>query len=117
RGLRELYLRTARGLLLFGIVVFLPLASVAPMIFPRIFGADWHRAGLYVQLTSLMFLAQFVIAPLSQTLNVIGRQDLQLAWDVLRLVTSVLLFLLAHMLGWSDVLTLVTFALAMTAMY
>jgi multisubunit Na+/H+ antiporter MnhB subunit len=36
-----------------------------------------------------MFLGQMVVTPLSQTLNILERQDLQLLWDVARVVVVV----------------------------
>jgi O-antigen/teichoic acid export membrane protein len=116
-SLRKLYVRTARRLLLFGIVVFVPMTVVAPIAFSRVFGSDWSRAGTYVQITAVMFLAQLVVSPLSQTLNVIGRQDLQLGWDISRLVAMVALFWAARAEGWSDVMTLGAFAGMMLLMY
>lgn len=116
-SLRKLYVRTARRLLVFGTMLFIPMAVFAPIVFPRVFGSEWQRAGIYVQITAVMFLVQFVVSPLSQTLNVIGRQDLQLGWDISRLVAMVTLFWAARAGGWSDLLTLGTFALMMTVMY
>jgi O-antigen/teichoic acid export membrane protein len=117
RSLRDLYVRTARRLILLGIVVFVPIALLAPVAFATIFGSDWRRAGVYAQITAIMFLLQLVVSPLSQTLNVIGRQDLQLGWDVSRLIAMITLFWVARAAGWSDLLTLGSFALMMAVMY
>lgn len=116
-SLRDLYVRTARRLILFGILVFVPIVLLAPIAFATVFGSDWRRAGVYAQITAVMFLFQLVVSPLSQTLNVIGRQDLQLGWDVSRLVAMIALFWVARAAGWSDLLTLGTFALMMAIMY
>jgi O-antigen/teichoic acid export membrane protein len=115
--LRLLYIQTARKLTLFGILIFVPIALLAPMAFARVFGAEWQRAGVYAQVTAMVFLLQLVVSPLSQTLNVIGRQDVQLVWDVSRLVGMIALFWIAREAGWTDLFTLSIFAMVMTVMY
>lgn len=116
-ALRPLYLKTAKRLALVGVLLLLPAGLLAPLVFPFVFGSQWHQTGVYMALAAVMFFAQFVASPLSQTLNVVGRQDLQLAWDVSRLAVMLTVFLLAGAANWSDVLTIAVFAGAMATMY
>jgi len=58
-----------------------------------VFGVAWRVSGVYVQILSVMFLLQFIVVPMSQTLNILERQDLQLLWDIIRLI-SVMGFIL-----------------------
>ncbi|NER94659.1 MAG: oligosaccharide flippase family protein [Symploca sp. SIO1B1] len=83
--LRQFFFKTTRRLLTIGILPIGILAMGGPWLFNLVFGKAWLEAGKYVQILALMFLCQFVVVPISQTLNVIERQDLQLAWDVSRL--------------------------------
>src|SRR5690606_22470996 len=55
-------------------------------LLPLVFGEQWGNAGVYLQIVALMFLAKFVVNPLSQTLVLLERQGTQLAWDLGRLV-------------------------------
>ena len=87
-GVRRLFVRTGRRLLLAGVAPTLLIALVGGVLFRGVFGAEWHQAGVYAQVLALAFAAQTVMDPLSQTLNVLHRQDLQLAWDAVR-VTAV----------------------------
>lgn len=84
--LRLVFAKTAGRLLVLGVIPMGILGVAGPWLFSRVFGIEWVEAGLYVQLLAGAFLLQFVVTPLSQTLNITERQDLQLAWDLGRLV-------------------------------
>ena len=84
--LRQFFFKTTRRLLAIGILPIGLIAIGGPWLFNLVFGKAWLEAGKYVQILALMFLCQFVVVPISQTLNVLERQDLQLAWDVGRLL-------------------------------
>lgn len=99
-ALRRLFLRTSQKLLLVGVVPIAIIGAGGPWLFALLFGERWHEAGVYVQLLTLMFVIQFVVVPLSHTLNVLERQDLQLVWDAGRLVLVVSGIVLASVLGW-----------------
>ncbi len=99
--LRGIFARTAGRLLVLGLIPMGVLGVAGPWFFSRVFGIEWVEAGSYVQLLAGAFLLQFAITPLSQTLNIIERQDLQLAWDFGRLLLVVGALLGARQLGGS----------------
>jgi O-antigen/teichoic acid export membrane protein len=87
-------------------------------VFSFIFGTQWHASGWYIVALLPMFLGQIVVFPLSQTLNILERQDLQLIWDVARVSTIVAVILGAHFfLHLSTLPTLVFYGCAMFVMY
>lgn len=83
------YLKSLRNLILAG----LPMVAASTLILfyfsEYIFGDEWNGISGLVVVLAPFFLGQFVASPLSQTLNVIGRQDVQLIWDVCRLIVAV----------------------------
>lgn len=81
-GLRQLYIGTAKRLLLLGMGPTVVLILAGPWLFSVIFGSVWRESGVYVQILSAAFLVQFVVSPLIQTLNILERQDLQLIADI-----------------------------------
>jgi O-antigen/teichoic acid export membrane protein len=117
RKLRDLYVRTAGKLFLLGLVLLGPAALLAPIVFPAVLGPAWHQTGVYMQVAAVMFFAQFIVSPLSQTLNVAGRQDLQLFWDVIRLGAMLGIFALAGAQHWGDVATIGVLAIVNACMY
>lgn len=86
---KKFYIKSLRNLLLAG----LPLVGGSTLILfhfsEYIFGVEWSGVSSLVLVLAPFFLGQFVASPLSQTLNVIGRQDIQLLWDVCRLFVIV----------------------------
>ena len=85
-ALLPLYKGMAKKLLIWGALPIALLAFMGPFGFSKIFGSEWGEAGTYTQILAIMFLIQFIVVPLSQTLNVLERQNVQFAWDFFRLV-------------------------------
>lgn len=71
-------------------------AIVSPYLFKLIFGEDWVYAGDFVRILAIPYCIHLCVAPLSQTLNVISRQDTQLFWDAARLALVLLGFFLCN---------------------
>jgi O-antigen/teichoic acid export membrane protein len=97
--LLPMFRRTTLRLLLIGGAPIAVGGLLAPWLFAFIIGESWREAGVYTQITTIMFVVQFVAAPVSQSLNVLERQDLQLLWDGGRLVAVVATLVAAHALG------------------
>lgn len=101
--LHRLFLKTAQRLLLVGGIPIALLGLSGPWLFALVLGEAWREAGAYVQLLAVMFMAEFVVVPVSSTLVLLERQELQLVWDVGRLLLVVGTLWLANTLGWSSV--------------
>ncbi len=114
---RQLFLSVAGKLLAYGLVPIVLLAVGGPFFFGLVFGDSWLEAGRYVQLLALMFLVQFVVVPLSQTLNILEKQDWQLAWDAGRLILVSGGIGLVAGLGYSAWVAVLTYSLTMLVCY
>ncbi|PFI43443.1 hypothetical protein COK06_00020 [Bacillus cereus] len=86
-------------------------------IFQFIFGANWRTSGSYVGILSFMYLFYIIAFPVSQTLNLIGKQFLQLLWDLSRVVFIFLLFFSVHQFSLSISLTLKIYSIGMGLFY
>jgi hypothetical protein len=64
-----------------------------------------------------MFFCQFIVVPVSQTLNVFEKLELQALYDVVRLVLGVGTLLLASAAGWSATDALLAYSIGMTVSY
>lgn len=74
-----------------GVAIMAPLVIAGPQLFAMIFGESWRTAGEITRLLVPLYLTRFVVTPISQTLNVYGRQSLHLlssSLDALLLATS-----------------------------
>jgi len=116
-ALLSLFLKTAQQLLLVGSVPIVVLGAGGPRVFALLFGERWPEAGVYVQFLAAMFIVQFVVVPLSQTLNVLERQDWQLVWDAGRLALVVGGLVMASVLGWPARVAVIVYGVVMSVAY
>ncbi len=116
KAIQKLFDKMSFRLLLTGLFPLALLALLGPSLFRLIFGDSWVQAGQYMQILTPMILARFVMSPLSQTLNILQKQSLQLFWDALRLVTVTLTLVLPYYKSWtaSQALTLYSLVAAIT---
>ncbi|GAF65022.1 hypothetical protein BTS2_1919 [Bacillus sp. TS-2] len=117
KRLQTLFYKTSLRLLLISIIPLLILALVAPNLFGIIFGAEWVIAGNYVQYLTPMFIAQFVVLPLSQTLYLLERQKWQLWWDLLRFLVVSGGLIILNMKGYSPSISILFYGWAMFLSY
>jgi O-antigen/teichoic acid export membrane protein len=116
-ALRSLFFKTVTRLLLLGSVTLGVLAIGGPWLFARIFGANWGNAGRYLQVLCPAILAQFVVAPLSQTMNILEHQDWQLKWDIFRLALVVFSISLTFAAGGTPWQAILVYSLNMIIAY
>ena len=64
-----------------------------------------------------MILGQLVVAPVSQTLAVLERQDIQLDWDAFHFGTLLLVFFAARQLAWPPLLTIAVLSVGVALCY
>lgn len=116
RKLIGLFIKTGKTLFIIGLIpVFISLFS--PSLFTIIFGKDWYQSGIYVQRLSFMFLIQFTVSPLSMTLNILERQELQALWDIFRLILVLSTFIIAKINNLSPVDSITIYGLTMAISY
>ena len=111
------YKRALRNLTLPGLPIVVGAGLALFYTVDYLFGADWSEASVLMLLLIPLFFGQFVVSPLSQTLNVIERQDIQLKWDFLRLCVPNLGFVIAALAGLTFVEAILWFSVLMFFMY
>jgi O-antigen/teichoic acid export membrane protein len=85
-ALHRLFRRTALLFLAAGLVGATPFLLAGPGLFALVFGESWREAGTLVQLLVPLYVARFIVVPVSQTLNVTGRQHLHLTASTLNVL-------------------------------
>jgi O-antigen/teichoic acid export membrane protein len=116
-ALRRLFIVSLRRLLAVGALATLAVALPAPILFPAVLGERWHEAGWYAVMLVTLYVGQFVANPLSSTLAVFERQDIQLTWDCIRLVCGVACVIVPVRLGASVLVTIGVFGAVSGALY
>lgn len=78
RGIYRLFCRSSLLFLGLASLGLVPLLMAGPEIFALCFGEAWRPSGEIVQLLVPLYLTRFVVTPVSQVLNLLGRQHLHL---------------------------------------
>jgi O-antigen/teichoic acid export membrane protein len=61
----DIFKKTAKMLLLIGILPTITLLLFGPELFSFVFGNNWHEAGIYARILSPMYLLQLIVSPLT----------------------------------------------------
>ena len=115
--LHRLFTRLTARLFWLGLGPTALILIAGPWLAVVVFGSPWADAGRIMQALTLMSFAQFVVSPISQTLIVFERQDIEIAWDSARVAGIMLVFLSAWALQWSWLVTSIMLSAVMAAAY
>lgn len=115
--LKSLFTDQTKKLALIGGIPILLIGLSAPLFFSFIFGPSWEESGQYAQVLSIMFAIQFVVTPLSQTLNILERQSVQLIWDAGRLVIVIATIFLCAFLKLTPIKVILAYSISMSIAY
>jgi O-antigen/teichoic acid export membrane protein len=116
-AVRRLFLRSAGGFALVGLLGMAPVLVLGPWLFALVFGEAWREAGAMAAVLVPQHLARFVVMPVSQTLNIYGRQDLHLAASALNGAALVAAFGLGWWLGLEAMRVIVLYSVGTTLAY
>ena len=91
--LHSLFLRTVVPLLVLAAIPASLLIWRGPQLFEAIFGHEWHAAGAYAQIVAVAYGVRMAVSPISQTLQIMGRQKFILLIEVTRLLSIISVFI------------------------
>ena len=111
------YLGVVKRMALIGGIPILIGGLLLGELFGLIFGEGWTTAGRMVQILTPMFAAQWTFSPTSQILIVFEKQEVQLAWDVIRLISLGAVLVYARRVGLDPLFTVVGISVTMTLAY
>jgi O-antigen/teichoic acid export membrane protein len=94
--------RIVRNLALAGLVPACVVIAFGPVIFVTLFGHRWELAGEFARIMAPAYLFLLVSGAVNMTLLVLGRQKLQLAWELGRLGAMVVIWTVISVLHLSE---------------
>ena len=109
--------KAMRWLAALAVVPFAVFAAAGKPIFVLAFGEPWAEAGVYVQIMAGVFFLRFVTSPVSQNFSILERQDLAVAFNVLRLTLVVAGVVVPWTLGLGARTAIIWYSVAMGATY
>ena len=86
----EIYKKTLFSLIKIAILPFIIFFVAAPHLFAFVFGAEWYVAGIYARYLSFMYMLSFVSMSVGSILIIREKQLLELIWQILYVVCTVL---------------------------
>ncbi|WP_276668896.1 lipopolysaccharide biosynthesis protein [Thalassolituus oleivorans] len=86
----EIYIKTFRVLLFGSVLLTVGVVSFAQSFFNLAFGASWGDAGLYAIWLLPLFAMKFMASPLSYTIYIVEKQNLDFLWQIGLLVISLI---------------------------
>lgn len=116
-SMKRQFLRLTLWLALTGGLLIVGICALVPWFFTIVFGPVWKTAGQYVQIFGLMYAVRFAVVPLSHILNILERQELQLFWDVMRLVLVLGTLLASKKLSFPHFHAVLAYSLSMSIAY
>ncbi len=102
---------------LIAIGFFCVLALIAPYIIDIALGSEWHKVADYIVLLCPMFALQLAVAPISNTLNMLNKQQYMMLWDTIRLGCLVILLVLTQSLSFDIEAFLLFYSFIMAGCY
>ena len=84
---------TFKALALLGAIPTILMFAFAPNLFALIFGESWRQAGEYARIMSPLYFLNFIASPLSYVFYVVGKQRVDLAWQVALSIMTATVFL------------------------
>jgi O-antigen/teichoic acid export membrane protein len=116
-AVRRLFARSALAFAAAGAVGMGPLLLFGPALFALAFGEPWREAGALAALLVPQHLARFVVMPVSQTLNLYGRQDLHLWASLIGALATAAAFGAAARLGLGPAAAVALYSAGTTAAF
>lgn len=116
-AMRSLFLKFAFRLLALGVIPVMALLIFSPTVFRLVFGPSWDPAAVFTQLLCLMLLAQFIVAPLSQTFVILERQHFSLSLNALKVTIAFSSFYIPHTMGLPVTSAVLTYSVGMFLYY
>ncbi|HKD80954.1 MAG TPA: lipopolysaccharide biosynthesis protein [Candidatus Angelobacter sp.] len=104
-------------LLLAGICPAATLIAFGPQLFAWVFGSKWVEAGVMAAWIAPLFLAQFIVSPLSRVVLVVGRQKVKFIYDIITFGGTIAVFAIAHDRQWPVMTAIAVLAGLRTAAY
>jgi len=119
---KVLFMFTLKRLILLGFPAFLILFFIAEELFAFVFGEEWRVAGQYAQIVIPMFFVRFVVATLSVTYDMFGFLKTELIWQIVLLIGTVLIVVVANFMtidfkNLLIILTLYTIIMQLISLY
>jgi len=89
---RNLFVKTAKNLMLISVFPFIILFMIGPQLFEFFFGKEWYIAGIYARIFSMFYFFKFISSPLSYMFYIAEKSKLDFVLHLYIFISSLLIF-------------------------
>ncbi len=114
KGIKNYFLRNVKALLVVGILITIIAALLSSVLVFFVIGKKWLMSIYIILILIPMYITRFVFSPLSQTFYIYNKQEYQLFWNIFRIFTVILVFLI---LKGSFLKSLIVYSVSMALIY
>lgn len=107
--------KVVRNMALIGLAPVLVIMAFGPIIFVTLFGQRWELAGEFARIMAPAYLFLLVSGAVNMTLLLLGRQKLQMAWEIGRLAAMVALWTAIPFFALSEITAVILYSIATIA--
>lgn len=93
-----LFVKVFSSLLVIAVIPATLLICFGPGLFEMVFGHEWYEAGIYAQIMAVAYGVRLAVSPISQTMQMLGRQRFILFLETIRLLSIVSVFAFGYLL-------------------
>ena len=113
---KDIFIKTFKTLVMLSILPTLLLFFLSPLVFKFIFGEEWHMAGEFAQIFSILFFFKFTASPLSYMFNIAEKQHYDMFWQIGLFIFAIISFIIG--VKFNDVkIALICFVITYSLMY
>ncbi len=112
----KIFNNTFKALTVLSVFPLLSIFFLAPSIFKIVFGSEWEQAGQYTRYLVPLYFFRFISSPLSFVSIIANRQDLDLAWQIALLISTLVSMFLGAWQQNSD-LAIICFSFLYSVLY
>lgn len=114
---RGMLSKTTRRLVAFSTIPAVLAVIFAPLVFPWLFGSTWLMSGEFVSILTATYFMAMISAPASQAFLLAERQEISLGLNVMKLIVTIIAFLIAPLMGLTIFAAVWIFAVGMIVYY
>lgn len=117
KKIRNLSMSLFLKLALVGLVPLIIFIVMGPWLFATVFGELWYEAGVYSQIIAFIAYIHFIILPSGRILEILGKQNIALILNVIRLILILFTFYLSSVFNFNSYQTIISYAIASSLSY
>jgi teichuronic acid exporter len=115
--IHTLWKSTTTKLATLGVPLYILVATLSPVAYPIVFGAEWAKAGEIAVWMSLPACASLISSPTDRTCLIVGAWWYPISWHSFRALSATLVVYLAQKNNWNFDQFVVALALQLTISY